>query len=79
MAAAKLNAPQESLTVSRGVVTAAGTPPRSVTYGELVGGKLFNVLSPDGKYVAYTSTRYKGSSIYLIDVASVLKQLQARK
>jgi len=43
MAAGKLGVPQESLSVARGVVTAAGTPTRSVTYGELVGGKLFNV------------------------------------
>jgi Tol biopolymer transport system component len=47
------------------------------------------VLSPDGKYVAYASSDGKegapwqrhlsGSSIYLIDVELILKQLQARK
>ncbi len=40
MAATRLGVPQESLSVSKGVVSGAG---RSVTYGELVGGKLFSV------------------------------------
>ena len=47
------------------------------------------VLSPDGKYVAYSSFEGKGgspyerhrsgSAIYLIDVAQVMKQLLVRK
>ena len=40
LAAAKWNAPQEQLTVSKGVVTDAG---KSVTYGELVGDQPFHV------------------------------------
>lgn len=36
-------------------------------------------LSPDGKFVTYASEQLKGSSIHLIDVAEMLKQLQARK
>ncbi len=43
MASARLGVPVESLSVARGVVRAAGAPSRPVTYGELVGDKLFNV------------------------------------
>ena len=32
-----------------------------------------HALSPDGKYVAYPSERKKGGSIYLIEVAELLK------
>jgi CO/xanthine dehydrogenase Mo-binding subunit len=40
LASTQLGTPVASLTVSKGVVTGGG---RSVTYGELLGGKLFNV------------------------------------
>ena len=40
LASKKLDAPVERLTVSKGVITAAG---RSVAYGDLIGGKLFNL------------------------------------
>ena len=40
MASARLNASADQLTVSKGVVSAGG---KSVTYGELIGDKLFNV------------------------------------
>jgi CO/xanthine dehydrogenase Mo-binding subunit len=46
MASERLGAPVASLTVSDGVVSAGGgqgTPAKSVTYGELIGGKKFNV------------------------------------
>ena len=44
MAAARLGVPVSSLTVSDGIVTVGGTtPPKTVTYGELIGGKKFNV------------------------------------
>jgi hypothetical protein len=36
-------------------------------------------LSPDGKFVSYASDQPKGSSIHLIDVAELLKQLRVRK
>ena len=36
--------PVSALTVSKGVVSGGG---RSVTYGQLLGGKLFNVRMPD--------------------------------
>jgi len=46
MAAERLGAPISALTVSDGVVSAGGgqgTPAKSVTYGELIGGRKFNV------------------------------------
>ncbi len=42
LAAERLGVPAAQLTVAGGIVTASGTD-RSVTYGELVGGKLFEV------------------------------------
>jgi hypothetical protein len=36
-------------------------------------------LSPDGKYIAYPSEHLKGSSIYLTEVAELIKQVKARK
>ncbi len=36
-----------------------------------------HILSPDGKYVAYPSEQLKGSSIYLIEVAELLKRAHA--
>jgi Tol biopolymer transport system component len=35
-------------------------------------------LSPDGKYVAYASQRERGSSIYLIDMAALVKQATSK-
>lgn len=43
MASQQLNAPVERLTVSEGVVSVADDPKKSVTYGELVGGKPFHL------------------------------------
>ena len=43
LAATRLGAPIEQLTVTRGVVSVAGSPSKSVTYGELLGDKKFNV------------------------------------
>ena len=42
LAAARLNAPVEKLTVSEGVVMVAGNSGKKVSYGELIGGKKFN-------------------------------------
>ena len=43
MASKKLGAPMEELTVARGVVSITGSPDRSVSYGDLVGGKLLDI------------------------------------
>ncbi|MGE0041067.1 MAG: molybdopterin cofactor-binding domain-containing protein [Vicinamibacterales bacterium] len=43
MAAARFGVPVAALAVRDGVVTVAGDPSRRVTYGELIGGRRFNV------------------------------------
>ena len=43
MAADRLGAPVDQLAVSKGVVTVKSDPSKTVTYGELIGGKKFHV------------------------------------
>jgi len=43
LASTRLNAPVDQLTVTRGMVSVAGSPQRSVAYGDLLGDKRFNV------------------------------------
>src|SRR5271156_949433 len=43
MASTTLEAPVDRLSVSEGVITVAGDPSKRVTYGQLIGGKRFNV------------------------------------
>src|SRR6202521_2652041 len=43
MGSAHLGAPVERLVVSDGVISVKGNPPKSATYGQLVGGKRLNV------------------------------------
>jgi CO/xanthine dehydrogenase Mo-binding subunit len=43
LASARLNAPVERLIVSKGIVSVSGEPSRSVTYGELIGDRHFNL------------------------------------
>ena len=43
LASTKLNAPVERLTVSKGIVSVTGEQSRSVTYGELIGDRRFNL------------------------------------
>src|SRR5262250_2483779 len=42
LASKKLDTPVNRLTISKGVVSVTGNPTRSITYGELIGDKLFN-------------------------------------
>ena len=43
LASKKLDTPVERLAVAKGVVTVAGNSARSAAYGDLIGGKLFNL------------------------------------
>ena len=50
MAAKRLNAPVEKLTIANGVVSVTDAPAKKVTYGQLIGGKFLNVtLQWNGK------------------------------
>ena len=54
MAAPRLGVPATELTVRDGVVSTRATPPATVTYGELIGGRQFNVTL-EGRNVDATS------------------------
>ena len=58
LASKKLNAPVEQLTVSGGIVSLRGNSQQRVSYGELVGGKLFEVAFT-GKAPLQPSNAYK--------------------
>lgn len=66
LAAARLGVPAGGLTVANGVVTASTDASKRVTFGELVGGKRFNIA-------------LKGSNINATTGVAALKPLQALK
>jgi nicotinate dehydrogenase subunit B len=43
LASARLDAPVDKLTVTDGVVSVVGTPSKKIAYGDLLGGKRFNI------------------------------------
>lgn len=69
LASKRLETPVDRLTVSRGVVSIAGTPNRSVSYGDLLGGKSFN-LTVSGSAPTKASRDYKlvGTSVPRNDI-----------
>ena len=56
MASARLGVPVAGLVVSDGVVSVAADPSKKVTYGELIGGKRFNVTLTGNNINATTGT-----------------------
>src|SRR5579863_1351541 len=66
MASVNLGVPVGQLTVSEGVITVTGDPSKRVTYGQLVGGKRFNVA-------------VKGNNINTITGVAPVKPVQAFK
>ena len=66
MASASLGVPVDQLSVSEGVVTVTADPSRRITYGQLIGGKRFNVA-------------VKGNNINAITGVAAVKPLQAFK
>jgi nicotinate dehydrogenase subunit B len=83
MAAQRFNLPAEQLTVSDGVITVAADPAKSVSYGELIGGRYFhaalqwngtigNDLVATGKATPKRPDTYKvvGRSIPRSDIAA---------
>jgi len=69
LASVKLGEQPGSLVVSKGVVSVDGQPSRSVTYGELIGGKRFDVKITGAAPVKAPS-RYKlvGQSVPRLDI-----------
>jgi len=69
LAATKLGAPVERLKVAKGVVTVDGEPARTVSYGDLIGDKQFNVkmtgTAPQKPVGAY---RLVGTRVPRVDV-----------
>jgi CO/xanthine dehydrogenase Mo-binding subunit len=65
LASRRLAAPVDQLSVSEGVITVKQDPSRKVTYGELIGGKQFNVTLTGSNINATTgvarSRRYRTS------------------
>jgi nicotinate dehydrogenase subunit B len=66
MASASLGVPVDRLIVSEGVITVTGDPSKRVTYGQLIGGKRFNVP-------------VKGNNINAITGVAAVKPVQALK
>jgi nicotinate dehydrogenase subunit B len=64
MASARLNVPVDRLSVSEGVITVTGDSSKRVTYGQLIGGKRFNVP-------------VKGNNINVIGGVAAVKPVQA--
>jgi nicotinate dehydrogenase subunit B len=69
MASARLGAPVDRLTVERGVVSVAGNPAQSVTYGHLIGDRRFDVAYTGNAPVKdYRTHKLVGSSVPRIDM-----------
>jgi nicotinate dehydrogenase subunit B len=80
LASARLGVPAEQLTVTDGVVSVVGNPAKKVSYGELIGGKRFNVritatgiqaamvVAPEVKPKNYKDYKIVGKSIPRVDL-----------
>ncbi len=69
LAAARLGAPVERLKVVDGVVSVAGEPSRAVKYGDLIGGKQFNVkMTGKAPQKAVADYRLVGTRVARVDV-----------
>lgn len=77
MASVTLATPVDELTVSEGVVSVKADPSRRTTYGELIGGKKFNVALTGGNINSITGVagikqrpdlKYSGQSIQRDDI-----------
>ena len=74
LAAARLGAPADQLVVTRGVVSLKGAPARTVTYGQLIGDRRFDV-KVTGKAPVKAPDQYRlvGTKAPRRDVAAKLK------
>src|SRR4029453_17707563 len=67
MAATRLSVPVSALVVSKGVVSVAADSSRKVTYGELIGGKRFNVTLT-GNNIDATTGQAKVKTVQQLDM-----------
>lgn len=67
MASAHFGVPVDRLSVSEGVVSVAGDPGKRVTYGELIGGKRFNVTLT-GENINETTGRAKVKTVQQLKI-----------
>ena len=69
MASQKLDTPVDRLRVSAGVVSVAGDPKKSVTYGELVSGKPFNLpYTGTAPLKSFSDYKLVGSRVLRLDI-----------
>jgi nicotinate dehydrogenase subunit B len=80
LAAARLEAPAEKLVVAEGVVRVDGSPAKKVSYGELLGGKRFNVkvaakgiqtgldVAPEAHVKDFKEYKVVGTSVPRVDL-----------
>lgn len=69
MAAQRLNVPPEQLTVNDGVVSVVSDPTRAVTYGELIGGKHFDLqVSDKVKFKPASQYKIVGKPVARMDI-----------
>ncbi len=80
LASIRFGAPVEQLTVTDGVVSVSGSPEKKVSYGELIGGKHFNVkisaagyqtamvVAPEVKAKSYKDYKIVGTSVRRVDL-----------
>jgi CO/xanthine dehydrogenase Mo-binding subunit len=69
MASARLGSPVDQLAVSNAIVTVKADPSERVTYGELVGGKKFNVaMAGNAKLKTLQEYKYTGQSMQRDDI-----------
>ena len=84
MASARLDAPVEKLVVSDGVISVTGNPANKISYGELIGGKRFNLkitatgmqqameVAPEVRAKNYKDYKIVGKSIRRVDLPAKL-------
>jgi nicotinate dehydrogenase subunit B len=80
LASARLQAPAEHLTVREGVVSLAGNPAKKISYGELIGGRRFDVritatgegdnmkLAPEARAKDPKNYKIVGTSVPRVDL-----------
>jgi CO/xanthine dehydrogenase Mo-binding subunit len=73
MASTKLGAPVEQLTVANGVISLKSDASKKATYGELIGGKRFNVnLQPNAKRKPQKDWTVLGTSVPRVDMPDLV-------